>query len=75
MTKKLITLALITGITMGFAYQIPFLPAVPYNYANLIFPIDILNNLSNMDNTPADNPITDHGATLGRVRKCSKSTG
>jgi cytochrome c peroxidase len=45
----------------------PFLPAVPFNYANIVFPIDILNNLSNMDNTPADNPITDHGATLGRV--------
>ena len=67
MIKKLFVLILAVGFTAAFAYQIPFLPSTPFNYANIIFPIDITNNLSNMDNTPANNPITDHGATLGRV--------
>jgi cytochrome c peroxidase len=44
-----------------------FLPVTPYNYANISFPIDVTNNLSQMDNTPVNNPITDDGATLGRV--------
>ena len=37
------------------------------NYSNIPFPQDIINNLPDMDNTPADNQITDAGATLGRV--------
>lgn len=43
------------------------LPTVPYNYSNIVFPADILNNISEMDNMPASNPTTDEGATLGRV--------
>jgi cytochrome c peroxidase len=43
------------------------LPAASYNYANILFPQDILNNITEMDNLPANNPITDAGATLGRV--------
>ncbi|MFM7671279.1 MAG: cytochrome c peroxidase [Bacteroidota bacterium] len=43
------------------------LPDVPYNYSNIVFPTDILNNITEMDNMPANNPTTDEGATLGRV--------
>jgi cytochrome c peroxidase len=43
------------------------LPSVPYNYSNIVFPSDILNNITEMDNMPANNPTTDEGATLGRV--------
>lgn len=67
MTRKLNILLLITGITATLAYQIPILPATPLNYANIPLPIDVINNLTGMDNTPSNNPITDHGATLGRV--------
>lgn len=45
----------------------PDLPTSPYNYSIVNWPIDVVNNFSNMDNTPLDNPVTDHGATLGRV--------
>lgn len=44
----------------------PTLPATPYNYINS-FPAHIQNNLVLNDNTPADNPISNDGATLGRV--------
>lgn len=49
-------------------YATPNLPSTPFNYAEPNLP----NYLStqqfiNIDNTPAENPITDHGATLGRV--------
>ena len=44
------------------------LPTNSYNYANIQLPGHFLdNNLQNEDNTPNDNPITDAGATLGRV--------
>ena len=39
------------------------LPEVPYNYANIAIP----SHINMQDNTPADNQLTDHGATLGRV--------
>ncbi len=44
------------------------LPETYFNYANIQLP-PYLNapNIQNADNTPADNPITDAGATLGRV--------
>ncbi len=41
------------------------LPATPYNYANLPLPF-YLDTLQ-ADNTPLNNPITNDGATLGRV--------
>ncbi len=65
--KKIVVLLTIACITTALATVIPILPSTPFNYANISFPIDIINNLPNMDNTPATNPITDHGATLGRV--------
>ncbi|MDE0207134.1 MAG: cytochrome-c peroxidase [Candidatus Tectomicrobia bacterium] len=42
----------------------PVLPETPYNYASVTLPphLAVIR-----DNIPADNPITDHGATLGRV--------
>ncbi|SHH21194.1 cytochrome-c peroxidase [Ferrimonas marina] len=58
--------------------QVPTLPEQPYNYANIELPEHYTSNSFNdqalfqhaaidQDNTPDDNPITDHGATLGRV--------
>lgn len=43
------------------------LPATPYRYANLELPIHFRQPGPNHDNTPADNPLSDAGATLGRV--------
>lgn len=44
------------------------LPSSPHNYANLPLPNYMLSTqLLNVDNTPSHNPVTDNGATLGRV--------
>src|SRR6185503_1111371 len=44
------------------------LPDIPYQYAYLDLPSHFTETRAqNFDNTPADNPITDAGATLGRV--------
>lgn len=44
------------------------LPATPFNYTNFPLPSHFLDTtIQNLDNTPAGNPITDDGATLGRV--------
>ena len=45
----------------------PNLPAAPYRYANARLPAHFAQSGQNHDNTPADNPLTDDGATLGRV--------
>lgn len=45
----------------------PILPATPYNYANVSYPAHIQQAIDALDNTPANNPLTDAGATLGRV--------
>jgi cytochrome c peroxidase len=42
------------------------LPATPYRYANVKLPAHFTEPGRN-DNTPPDNPLTDHGVTLGRV--------
>lgn len=42
------------------------LPATPLNYANVQLP-NHFNQLNNIDNTPNNNPVTNLGATLGRV--------
>ena len=46
----------------------PNLPPTPYNYANITLPA-YLNTppIAGQINTPANNPITNYGATLGRV--------
>lgn len=44
------------------------LPEVPYRYANVDLPTHFKQPVAQrFDNTPPDNPITDWGATLGRV--------
>jgi cytochrome c peroxidase len=43
------------------------LPATPYRYANVELPAHFTHPGRNDDNTPAENPLTDDGATLGRV--------
>ena len=44
------------------------LPATPYNYSKIELPRHFQSQFAKpLDNTPATNPITDEGATLGRV--------
>ena len=44
------------------------LPATPFNYSATVFPAYLNTpNIQGQINTPANNPITDWGATLGRV--------
>jgi cytochrome c peroxidase len=44
------------------------LPDTPYHYAELDLPDHFKSpTAQRFDNTPPDNPVTDHGATLGRV--------
>lgn len=43
------------------------LPLIPFNYSNVEFPSLVNDYVMTFDNTPDNNPITDHGATLGRV--------
>ena len=45
------------------------LPSTPFNYANPAIPAHFINDgaLMAADNTPFTNPVTDDGATLGRV--------
>lgn len=44
------------------------LPTVPYRYTDVVLPSHFKTpNAQRFDNTPQDNPVTDAGATLGRV--------
>ena len=43
------------------------LPVIPFNYARMTLPDHVKSVADRFDNTPTDNPVTDHGATLGRV--------
>ena len=43
------------------------LPATPYRYANVKLPAHFTQPGRNHDNTPPNNPLSDDGATLGRV--------
>lgn len=45
----------------------PVLPVSSFNYAATAYPVYMQNAIATNDNTPADNVITDDGATLGRV--------
>jgi cytochrome c peroxidase len=48
--------------------QFPNIPNTPFNYANPDLPNHLLiPPVQNADNTPTANPVTDWGATLGRV--------
>jgi cytochrome c peroxidase len=57
----------VTISTSGNSVVSPQLPSAPFNYSNLNLPAFIAANLAVVDNTPAANPITNNGATLGRV--------
>ena len=68
--STLLCLAVVTVLT-AFTVRInrePVLPETPYNYANIVLPEHFsAPGVRIADNTPTDNPITDEGATLGRV--------
>lgn len=58
------------------ALEVLNLPATPYNYSQITLPDHLTTNVLigasqnaaiDNDNTPVTNPVTDHGATLGRV--------
>ena len=58
----------------GSELALPTLPSPSYKYADSEVPLPphfhaVIDGVSiaSLDNTPADNPITDAGATLGRV--------
>ena len=58
-------LMLLAGVhAQDAAERLPHLPEAPYNYANVMLPRHLAVMRTNI---PKDNPITDHGATLGRV--------
>lgn len=47
---------------------VPVLPDTPFNYANPPLPTHFSNaDVRAIDTTPSNNPVTDPGATLGRV--------
>jgi cytochrome c peroxidase len=47
---------------------IPLLPSIPFEYANIPLPAHLRTNQTNGEvNTPNNNPITNDGATLGRL--------
>jgi cytochrome c peroxidase len=56
-----------TTTTVFTGGLLPQLPATSFNYSNIIYPAHIAGVLPGVDNTPATNPITNDGATLGRV--------
>jgi cytochrome c peroxidase len=55
-----------TTVTTVATAGSPSLPGTPYNY-NVALPAHISAALTTSDNTPANNAITNDGATLGRV--------
>ena len=56
------------GSTAANQQQAPTLPPTPFEYANLPLPPYFTEGLiAGNDTTPANNPITNEGATLGRV--------
>src|SRR5687768_6957092 len=62
-----IFIAAVVSPSRPTAKNILNLPATPYRYADVKLPAHFTQPGRNDDNTPPDNPITDHGATLGRV--------
>lgn len=75
---SLVAVFVTTEVNANDELNTPNLPEQYFNYANIIIPSHLQqNDVSNrgrfqraaisLDNTPTDNPITDAGATLGRV--------
>lgn len=67
---------LLTGLIAPPFANDPVLPVTPYDYGTLNLPAHFTTDvpgsplptsINGTDNTPSDNLITDHGATLGRV--------
>lgn len=68
----LLVLALVVGaaalsVPRAAAKSTLNLPATPYRYASVELPAHFSEAGRNHDNTPPENPLTDDGATLGRV--------
>ena len=64
----LVFVSMLTLTTVPAAERTLHLPEVPYQYANVDLPAHFKQPAAEQfDNTPADNPVTDAGATLGRV--------
>jgi cytochrome c peroxidase len=72
MRPILLTLSCIF-IAVLLVSTVPILPSTPYAYAAYDLPAHFTDDsnpfadVSPFDNTPVDNEVTDHGATLGRV--------
>lgn len=76
---RLLRMSLLLGVVAAFSPgssdvfaqsggRVLDLPETPFNYANPKLPEHFQSrHVRRMDNTPDDNPVTDHGATLGRV--------
>ncbi len=70
---RLASLALVSVVTLGATFSArmagtPVLPETPYDYDGAELPLHLQHpSVLRWDNTPDDNPITDAGATLGRV--------
>jgi cytochrome c peroxidase len=70
---RLASLVLVSAVTLGAAFATrvagtPVLPETPYDYDGAELPLHLQHSsVLRWDNTPDDNPVTDAGATLGRV--------
>ena len=70
---RLASLALLSVFALGGAYSVrlgetPVLPETPYDYESIGLPEHLdVRDVRQIENTPVDNPITNEGATLGRV--------
>lgn len=66
-----ISIVSLVGITNSIIAADPqrqiHLPATPYKYTDNQWPPHFQPFIKTYDNTPSDNPITNHGVTLGRV--------
>lgn len=65
---SLLLVTVLAAFTGQFDAREPVLPETWYNYASIELPAHLtVPSVLTADNMPADNPITDAGATLGRV--------
>lgn len=73
---SLIFITILTAASTNMLLTDPILPTTPYNYSVLNLPTAFTTDaagggrptsINGIDNTPVTNPVTDAGATLGRV--------
>ena len=62
-----LSIAAVLSPSQPAARSVLDLPSTPYRYANVRLPAHFTQPGRIDDNTPPDNPLSDHGATLGRV--------